>query len=100
MSSFVTPTELAPSTLNQLRNDGFIKLSGLFTPTAVEGFRLLLADQLRRSGDRGKDEVVKHGGGGEFAGYSNNVDLRGDVVKGVRESPELHRLCAQIDDGR
>ncbi|MFT3770501.1 MAG: phytanoyl-CoA dioxygenase family protein [Minicystis sp.] len=100
MAAYVNPIELDGASSNQIRRDGYLKLAGLFTPDAVEGFRALLASQLRQLEDRGKDPLVKHAGGGEFAGYSNNVDLRGDVVKGIRESAELRRLCAQLDDGR
>lgn len=100
MVSYVNPIELDGASSKQLERDGYLKLSGLFTPAAVEGFRMLLAAQLRQGVDRTKDELVNKAGGGQFVGYSNNVDLGGDTVRGVRESNELRRLCGQIDDGR
>jgi hypothetical protein len=100
MVSYVNPLALDDASQNQLRRDGYLKLGGLFTPRAVEGFRALLAEQLRQGVDRTQDELVKQAGGGQFAGYSNNVDLGGDVMRGVRESTELHRLCGQIGEGR
>jgi hypothetical protein len=100
MPSYVNPITLDAATSAALQHDGYLKMTGLFTAAAVEGFRMLLAQQLEALPDRGKDAIVQHAGGGEFAGYSNHVDLGGDVVRGVRESPELRRLCAGIDDGR
>lgn len=100
MVSYVNPIELDPASLNQIQRDGFVKLAGLFTPAAVEGFCALLAEQIRGGVDRTKDEIVRQGGGSQFAGYSNNVDLSGDVVRGVRESSEFRKLCSQLDDGR
>src|SRR5262245_24136208 len=100
MVSYVNPIELSHVASAKLQRDGFLKIGGLFTPAAVEGFRGLLAAQLGGAIDRTSNTLVNHAGGGQFAGYSNNVDLTGDVVRGVRESAALHRLCAGIDEGR
>lgn len=101
MMSFVNPLELDKPSSEGLRRDGYLKLTGLFTPAAVEGFRGLLAAQLReQAADRNKDTMARYGAGGQFARYSNNVDLAGDVVKGVRESAAFRGLCSQIEDGQ
>lgn len=101
MNQYVHPVVLDAASSSQLHNDGYLKISGLFTPAAVEGFRALLADQLReRKADAFQQEVMRHGGASQFAGYSNNVDLRGDLMGCVRESAELRGLCAGIEEGR
>jgi hypothetical protein len=100
MSDHVNPVGLDSATNARLRRDGFLKFERLFTPTAVEGFRGLLAAQLGGGIDRSDQEVVRHAGGGQFARYSNNVDITGDVMKSVRDSDEFRALFASIDDGR
>jgi phytanoyl-CoA dioxygenase PhyH len=101
MMSYVNPRELDTASSTRLQHDGFLKLAGLFTPTAVEGFRALLAAQLQAQAEsQSKPELVRHGAGGEFAGYSNNVDLGGDVVSRVHESAAFRGLCAQIEEGQ
>ncbi len=101
MNQYVHPMELDAASADQLRRYGFLKLPELFTPAAVEGFRLLLADQLRaRAADTAQQDLLRNGGASQFAGYSNNVDLRGDLMEGVRRSPEFRRLCASVEDGQ
>jgi hypothetical protein len=100
MQDLVNPIQLDPAASTQIHRDGFLKIAGLFTPAAVEGFRALLADQLRaRDGDEAP-EMHRHAGSSQFAGYSNNVDLRGDLMENVRTSPEFRRLCASIEEGQ
>ena len=100
MNQYVHPVVLDAAASGQLHNDGFLKIAGLFTPAAVEGFRALLVDQLReRRDDTGQPEALRHGGASQFAGYSNNVDLRGQVMAGVRDAPEFRSLCAGIEEG-
>ena len=99
MSMFVHSHELDAAAKERLRRDGFLKLTNLFTPAAVEGLRALLATQLRERIDDGA-QMHRHGGSSQFAGYSNNVDLRGELMEEVRGSPEFRRLCAGIDEGR
>lgn len=100
MSVYVNPIELDTPSAEQLRRDGFLKLANLFTPAAVEGLRALLADQLRAQSGRDPQGVLRDGGDSQFAGYSNNVDLRGELMEDVRRAPEFRRLCAGIDEGQ
>lgn len=100
MSVYVNPVEFDAPSAEQLRRDGYLKIPSLFTPAAVEGLRALLADQLRAQSGEAPQGVGRDGGDSQFAGYSNNLDLRGALMEDVRRSPEFRRLCAGIDDGR
>lgn len=100
MPDLVNPIQLGPSMAAQIHRDGYLKIAGLFTPAAVEGFRALLVDQLRARDGGDGPEMLRHGGSSQFAGYSNNVDLRGDLMENVRTSPEFRGLCASLDEGQ
>ena len=79
MVSYVNPTELdhlvGPAPARWLP-----EARGALHPRGRRGLPQLLSEQIRHGKEASTNEVAKHGGGGEFAGYSNNVDLAGDVV--------------------
>src|SRR4051812_20110447 len=99
MNAYVNSVKLGQPALDQLRRDGYVKLEGLFTPGAVEGFRGLLAEQLTQGVDRTSNPLTAATGGGQFARYSNNVDISGELMESVRQSEEFRSLCRSLDSG-
>jgi hypothetical protein len=101
MTTYVNPVKMSPASQSDLRRDGYLKIASLFTPASIEGFRMMLGAQLRDQGeDRAARDLTKHTGGGEFARYSNNVDLRGELMAKVRDSEEFRGFCAGVDEGK
>lgn len=85
----------------QFQRDGFVPVRALLTPQAVAGLRDFLAQQAGEQRDTdGARLLSRKEIGGDFARYTNSLDLGHELVRRVYEAGPFRALFAGLGDGR
>jgi hypothetical protein len=85
----------------KFERDGYLPIRGLLTPEAVAGLREFLAQQAgEQSNTDGARVLSRKEIGGDFARYTNALDLDHELIRRVYEAPAFRALFARLGDGK